>query len=136
MNEELSLEDLWNSAPVGDRVFDPARLGRIPNQALRYLQHAIAPGTVLSNAVRLKMHGEIRLKGWLPFHAEQVIRWDRGMIWQAAVQMHGLSIRGGDSYLDGHGAMRWRLFGIVPVVNASGPDITRSAAGRVNIESI
>jgi len=32
--------------------------------------------------------------------------------------------------------MRWKLFGIVPVVNASGPDISRSAAGRVNIESI
>jgi hypothetical protein len=32
--------------------------------------------------------------------------------------------------------MKWRLFGLIPVVNASGPDIDRSAAGRVNIESI
>jgi hypothetical protein len=32
--------------------------------------------------------------------------------------------------------MRWKLFGIVLVINGSGPDITRSAAGRVNIESI
>ena len=58
------------------------------------------------------------------------------MIWRATVRMHGLPIRGSDSYLDGQGAMRWRLFGIVPMVNAAGPDITRSAAGRVNIESI
>jgi hypothetical protein len=54
---------------------------------------------MLANAVRLKMHGEIKLKGWLPFHAEQVICWSRGMVWQAKVQMHGISIRGGDTYL-------------------------------------
>jgi uncharacterized protein DUF6920 len=58
------------------------------------------------------------------------------MIWRAAVRMHGPPIRGSDSLVDGHGAMRWKLFGIVPIVHASGPDITRSAAGRVNIESI
>jgi hypothetical protein len=32
--------------------------------------------------------------------------------------------------------MRWKLFGIIPLVNAPGPDITRSAAGRIKIESI
>jgi hypothetical protein len=132
----MTLDDLWNSAPAGRRAFDPTLLPSIPHQARRYLQHAIAPGTPLAIAVRLKMHGEIKLKGWLPFHAEQVICWNRGMIWRAAVRMHGIAIRGADTYLDGKGAMRWRLFGIVPVVNASGPDITRSAAGRVNIESM
>jgi hypothetical protein len=136
MAKDSSLEDLWNSAQAGERAFDPARLQRIPKEARRYLQHAIAPGTPLATAVHLKMHGEIKLKGWLPFHAQQVICWDQGMIWRAAVQMHGISIRGGDSYLDGQGTMRWRLFGVLPVVNASGTDITRSAAGRVNIESI
>ena len=58
------------------------------------------------------------------------------MIWRAAARMHGVAIRGSDSLLDGLGAMEWKLFGILPVVNASGPDITRSAAGRVNIESM
>ena len=32
--------------------------------------------------------------------------------------------------------MRWKLFGIVPIINAARPSITRSAAGRINIESI
>jgi uncharacterized protein DUF6920 len=136
MRREGSLDELWNAAQHGERVFDPAQLQTIPDEARRFLQHAIASGTPLATAVRLKMHGEIKLKGWLPFHAEQVISWKRGMIWRAAVRMHGISIRGGDTYLDGQGAMRWRLFGIIPVVNASGPDITKSAAGRVNIESI
>ena len=82
------------------------------------------------------MHGEIKLKSWNKFSAEEIIRWDRGMMWRATVRMRGMSIRGGDSFVDGQGAMRWKLFGIVPVINAAGPDITRSAAGRVNIESI
>lgn len=82
------------------------------------------------------MHGEIKLKGWHPFSAEQVIYWGRGMIWQASVRVHGLIMRGSDRFLDRSGAMQWKLFGILPFINATGPDITRSAAGRVNIESL
>jgi hypothetical protein len=129
-------EDLWNSAVSSDRLFEPGLLATIPEGGRRYLEHAIAAGTPLAAAVRLHMHGEIRLKGWHPFSAEEVIVWTRGMIWRAAVRMHGISIRGGDSFVDGYGAMRWKMFGVIPLVNASGPDITRSAAGRVNVESI
>ena len=73
------------------------------------------------------MHGEIKLKKWYPFPAEQVSRLDRGMIWRATAQMHGMAIRGRDSIVDGQGAMLWKLFGLGPVMDASGPDITRSA---------
>src|SRR5206468_7899625 len=122
LRRDLSIEELWTSAPSSGRAFDAAQVSGLPEGARRYLEHAIAPGTALASAVRLHMHGEIKLKGWCPFSAEQLIRWDRGMIWRAAVRMHGLSIRGGDSFVDGEGAMRWKLFGIVPIVNASGPD--------------
>jgi hypothetical protein len=136
MSMPLSLDDLWNSTVASHRAFDSAQLSAIPEGARRYLRHTIAEGTPLASAVRLKMHGEIKLKGWYPFTAEEVIRWDRGMIWRAAARMYGVSIRGSDRFIDGRGAMQWKLFGIVPLVNASGPDITRSAAGRVNIESV
>jgi hypothetical protein len=82
------------------------------------------------------MHGEIKLGRWLPFTAEQVIHWGQGMIWNATVRMNAMSIRGFDQLVNGEGAMRWKLFGIVPVMRASGPDITRSAAGRVMAESV
>jgi hypothetical protein len=77
------------------------------------------------------MHGEIKLRRWLPFKAEEVIVLNRGFIWRATVRMFGLPIRGSDRLVDGEGSMRWKLFGIIPVMTASGPDITRSAAGRV-----
>jgi hypothetical protein len=81
------------------------------------------------------MRGEIKLGGWLPFTAEEVIRWNRGFIWAASIHFYGLSIRGSDRFLDGEGAMRWKLLGI-PVMTAAGPQITRSAIGRLQGESI
>jgi hypothetical protein len=131
-----SIAALWASTPQAAAVFDPAQVADLPAAAQSYLRHVIAAGTPLASAVRLKMHGEIKLKKWYPFTAEQIIAWERGMIWQAAARMGWLSIRGSDSLLAGAGRMRWRLFGLVPVMSASGPDITRSAAGRVNIESV
>jgi hypothetical protein len=82
------------------------------------------------------MHGEIRLQRWFPFRAEEVIQRGRGMIWCATVRMYGLPVRGSDRFLDGDGAMRWKLLGVIPVVTASGPDVTRSAAGRLAAESV
>lgn len=132
----ISLEALWMGAPPCERVFEPDQISQFPEATRKYLKHAIAPGTRFASAVRLQMHGEIKLKGWSSFSADQVIRWDRGMVWRAVVRLYGIPIRGGDMFLDGEGTMRWKLFGILPIVNASGPNITRSAAGRVNIESI
>ncbi len=136
MSTRKSLDDLWNADESNGPAFDIAQVSGLPEGARRYLGHAIAAGTPLASAVRLRMHGEIKLKGWWPFSAEQVIRRDHRMIWQAAVRMHGLSICGSDRFVDGRGAMKWKLFGILPIVNASGPDITRSAAGRVSVESV
>jgi hypothetical protein len=138
MSVQQSLEQLWDSAMTVQptRNFHPADLSALPDEARRYLTRAIAPGTNLASAVRLRMHGEIKLKSWYPFSAKQVIVWSRGMIWQASVRVHGMIIRGSDRFLDGLGAMQWKLFGVLPLINATGPDITRSAAGRINIESL
>jgi hypothetical protein len=136
MSQELSLDELWNSAVPKVRVFQPDRISGLPEPARRYLEHAIASGTPLATAVRLRMHGEIKLGQWLPFTAEEVIHWSRGMIWKATVRRNGIPIRGSDRLVDGKAAMRWKLFGLIPVMTASGPDITRSAAGRMMAESV
>lgn len=143
----MNFEELWRTTPSPGRPFAPGDAAALPPAARRYLEHAIAPATPLAAAVRLRMRGEIRLRQWLPFRAEEVIAWGRGMIWRASVSMHGLPLRGADQWLGseggeagegraGAGAMHWRLFGIVPVIRAAGADITRSAAGRVNSEVV
>lgn len=136
MAKNISLQDLWDSALVSERSFQAANLSHLPESAQRYLTHAIAPGALLSHAVRLRMHGEIKVKRWLPFKAEQVIVWERGFIWKATARMFGIPISGFDRLIDGKGEMRWKIFGIFPVMTASGADITRSAAGRICAESI
>ncbi len=131
-----TLDELWASVTAPRPPLEAEWLAALPDAARRYLQHAITPGTPLASAVRLRMHGEIKLRRWLPFLAEQVIRRDRGMIWSATIRMHGLPVRGFDRLLDGEGAMRWKLLGIIPLITASGPDISRSAAGRLQAESV
>ncbi|WP_239112358.1 DUF6920 family protein [Halomicronema sp. CCY15110] len=130
----LSLDALWQSATPQEQTFSPDDFAHLPEAARRYLDHAMAPGTKLAAAVRLKMHGEIKLKNWIPFQAEQVVCWQRGFIWSATAWMNRLPIVGSDRIIDGVGAMQWKLLGLFPVMTGTGADITRSAAGRFHTE--
>ena len=135
--QEISLDELWNSASLGNQVFDAELLSDLPALARRYLEQALAPGTPLASAVRLWMHGEIKLdKKWHPFKGEEVIHWNRGMIWRATTWMNGLPIWGADRVVDGVGEMKWKILGLFPVMQASGADLTRSGVGRVQVESM
>lgn len=62
MSKQRSLDDLWNSAHTMRRPFDYAQVSTLPEGARLYLTHAIAAETALASAVRLRMHGEIKLK--------------------------------------------------------------------------
>lgn len=131
------LQALWDAAPSSTRRFDPRTIDTLPLEAARFILHAIAPGARLPHAVHLRMHGEIRLDGrWAPFEAEQVIHWTRGFVWRARARVKGLPVTGFDRLVDGEGEMRWRLLGLIPVMRERGPDIARSAAGRVNAEAM
>jgi uncharacterized protein DUF6920 len=50
--------------------------------------------------------------------------------------MYGVPIRGFDRLLNGEGEMQWKVLGVIPFMAAAGPDITRSAAGRVGAETV
>jgi hypothetical protein len=137
MTKSISLDTLWDSATPTELVFSPDRLSHLPEAARRYLEHAIAPETKIASAVRLKMHGEIKLKKWIPFTAEQVICWQHGLIWSATAWMNNfLPIVGSDRIIDGIGAMQWKILGLFPVMTAGGADITRSSIGRLQAESV
>lgn len=141
MAPDISLDSLWNSSQqTSARLFSWRHTTRVPEPARRFLEHAIAPRTPLASAVRLHMHGKIKLGRWLPFRAEQVIRYDGNMIWTATVspmEPFGIPLfRGFDQLIEGAGEMRWKLFGLIPAIRATGADMTRSAAGRVQVESV
>lgn len=134
---QISMDELWNSALPGDRSFESAMISDLPPVARRYLERAIAPGTPLASAVRLWMHGRIKLaQAWYPFQGEEVICWNRGMIWRATAWMRGLPIWGADRAVDGVGSAQWKMLGVFPVMTASGEDVSRSAMGRMQGEAV
>jgi hypothetical protein len=110
--------------------FDREALSELPGPVRRWLTHAIAPGTPLRTAVELEMHGELRLGSWRPFTATQRMTPD-GFVWAATARIAGLPVVGFDRLTRGSGAMRWRLLGAIPVMSATGGDVTRSAPGRL-----
>ncbi|MGF1464716.1 MAG: DUF6544 family protein [Sandaracinaceae bacterium] len=132
-----SLDRLWDEAPLGRETFDPAAVASLPEEAAAWLRRAIAPGTRLYRAARLTMHGEIRLGGdWLPFEAEEVLGAGRGFRWSATTRMRGLPLSGYDLLWNGRAEMRWRAFSLLPVLRASGHNVSRSALGRLHLETI
>ncbi len=116
--------------------FDVAMLADLPEPARRWLSHAIAPGTPLWRSVELIMRGEIRLGSWRSFTATQVAAPPDGYIWAARASIFGVPIVGYDRLSSGTAQMRWRLLSLIPVMTAQGPDITRSAAGRLASEFV
>lgn len=135
--KQVSLTALWQAAPPCHHSFNPESLTQVPAAARRYLERAIPPDQPLASAVRLWMHGRIKLgEKWYPFRGEEVIRWDRGMIWRATAWMQGLPIFGADRLVDGVGEMQWKLLGLLPVMTGAGDDITRSAMGRMQGEMV
>lgn len=123
--------DLLCSGTERADAFQPAMVADLPEPARRWLTHAIASGTPLWQSVELSMRGQIRLGAWRAFTARQVLTPPRGFIWAAHASLFGLPVVGFDRLSSGTGQMRWRLGGLIPVMSATGPDITRSAAGRL-----
>lgn len=124
------LHSLWDAAPQPSGRFHAEMTAGLPDPARRFLLRAIAEDAPLCSAVHLRMHGEIKLKKWARFEAEQVISYPAGFVWEATAQM-GLPILGFDRLLGEEGEMQWKILGLLPVMQGRGADIARSAAGRM-----
>ena len=133
---------IWSSLQVSgepDKVFSPEMVEGLPAVAQRYLLHAIQPGTQLARRVELKMSGMLKAKEdatWMPLQATQILTTGRGFVWKAKAKAVGpifMSVT--DHYAAGEGRIRVTLLGLLPMVNASNPDIAKSAAGRLLGES-
>lgn len=137
MTKVPSLDELCQHAPLPLGCFDPSAITDLPEPVQRWLNHSIEPGTPLSRAVRLRMHGKIRIDGnWLSFHAEEVLRQDLGFMWTAKMRMKGLPVSGYDLLLNGEGTMSWKILWFIPLMTSSGSDVSRSGIGRMHMESI
>jgi hypothetical protein len=120
-------------------TFTLAMVADLPEPARRFLAYSIAPGTLLARSVELEMRGELLMEPGgdpLTMTAHQILAPPAGFIWTARAQRGLLRITGYDLYHQDSGAMRWRLYGVIPVMSATGEDVTRSAAGRLAMEAV
>lgn len=117
--------------------FDPGTLDGLPDPASRFLGRALPPGTPLAGLVEVTASGSIRLgSDWWPFRSTQVLRAGIGFVWRPVVRRGAMRVSGADALTDGVGSMDFRIFGLIPVARASGPDTDRSAAGRLAAETV
>jgi len=128
----------WHELEQRIRAGAPASrpdLDDVPEPVARYFTAALGGAGVHPPAAAavLEMRGEIRLRRWLPFRSRQLLAPRMGTVWEARV---ACLITGSDRYVAGVGAMDWRLLGLIPVMRAEGPDVSRSAAARAAGESI
>jgi hypothetical protein len=122
-----------------DDYFRADLVAELPEPAQRYFLHAIRSGTKLARVVTLEMGGSLRLRPngtWLPMEARELLSLPSGFVWQASVRQGPLWFSGVDSYLDSSGQTRFWLCGLIPIVRAGGPDVSRSARGRFAGEAI
>ncbi len=116
----------------------PDAIATLPAPVQRYFLHAITPGTALATAVRLQMSGSLRMgqeQPWLPMRAREIIS-VKGFIWQAKIGRGLMQFQGADSCVDGTGKVQFSLWGLLPIVDASNANITRSSIGRLVAEYI
>jgi hypothetical protein len=100
----------------------------------RYVERNVPADQLGRSAVRFTQVGDMQLKPgrWLPFRAEQDIVLDRvEFSWRAnfrAAPLVSLHVR--DWYRSGVGGLDVHLWGVVPVVHASGEQYARGEAMR------
>lgn len=130
-----TVTQIWNrlqSEKPSSEKFSVEMVANQPEPIQRYFLHAIAPGTPIAHSVHLTMRGSFRLapdKDWMPMQAEELLS-VQGFVWKATAGEGMMQIRGSDYYTQGEGRMRFSLWGLIPVVTAHNPDVTRSAIGR------
>lgn len=135
------VEGIWQSldqAGSSGELFTEEMVSALPAVARRYFLHAIQPGAPLASRLHWRYTGRMKPGKdlpWMALGAEQLLAKDWGFVWKARAWKGPLILTATDHYLAGGGRMRIALFGLVPVVNAAGPDLSKSALGRFVAES-
>jgi hypothetical protein len=118
---------LAGAAPLPDAVVTEEMLGELPEPARRFLTYAGVIGRPFVGTVRLTQTGQIQAavgQPWLPLRAEQHFSVQPpGFVWQAVVPARALPLlRAKDSFFGGRGRMLITAAGLVPMVDATGPE--------------
>lgn len=122
---------------VGEERFNPDSVDGLPVPAAAYLRHALDPGALLARSADVTMSGTLRVGAddWVPFAARERICAERGFIWESRITvMRHLGAAGADWLLSDDAGIEYALAGWWPFLDRRGPELVRSAAGRLMVE--
>ncbi len=136
------VDDIWNTLgqePSGTEVFSEKMVEDLPDPARRYFLHAIKPGTPLATKLQWRWSGEMKpgkTMPWMALTSEQITVKGRGLVRKIRASNGPLMLTAADHLLDGDGRMRISLYGLVPFINETGPDLSLSALGGMLAEGV
>ncbi|HKJ66399.1 MAG TPA: DUF6544 family protein [bacterium] len=121
--------------PVNPDTVTESEVVGLPEPVQRWLRFSGIIGDERILTVRLKQRGEFRMSpdgSWMPFTAEQYYTTERpAFIWYTTMKSAPfLPITGRDRYWQGRGNMLIKLLSIVPVVDATGPEMDQGTLVR------
>jgi hypothetical protein len=117
-------------------------VAHLPRPVVKYFNKVLREGQPLIKRVRITHEGTFNASSdaehWAPFRSVETFTISPpGLIWDARIRMMpGVTARVRDAYVHGIGAMRATLFGVVPLVDASGtPEMAAGALQRYLAEA-
>lgn len=118
------------SAAAATPIVTESDLANLPPAVQRYLRLTGAVGQPRVGEYRVRMRGRIRSgpdAAWMPLEAEQVsFAGPPARLFFLRASMMGVPVIGLHRYVGEHATMDIRLAGLVPIVNAKGPDMDRA----------
>jgi hypothetical protein len=122
-------EALADSAPL--ELVTESDLAVLPPLIAEYVRRSGAVGQPRVDNFRARIHGRIRGgadKAWMPFAGEQVNTYSRrsSRLFRMDATMFGLPVDVLHLFVDQSASMRVRLCSLIPMVDASGPELDRA----------
>lgn len=117
--------------------FELSLIQGLPEPVQQYFSYMINPGTPLCSTVDIEMTGKLGLgskedPNYQVMQAHQILSPPHGLVWK----LKSGALSGSDGALPDRSWTRFWLFGLIPIVRASGSDHQRSAFGRVVAEAV
>jgi hypothetical protein len=110
-----------SATDAAPRRYHEAQLAGLPAPVQRYFRRVLPEGQPYLRGARLRHTGQFKTgldKGWVDIEGEQyLVAGPPGFIWQGTTSQFTAR----DEYVNGHGRLRVRLLGAVPVVDGAGP---------------
>lgn len=131
------IHDVLLQTNTGDDCFVPDTLDALPFPAEKYLRHALVPGAPLARSADIRLRGTLRVgpDDWVPFEARERLNAERGFVWEARIGVVGrMMLEGADWLLVNDAGVAYALADWVPAVERNGPELARSATGRLLVD--